>query len=47
MPNKNELKVEGKQVLWFNGEKWLVKETCKSNREAIKKLAELQSYVQQ
>jgi hypothetical protein len=41
MPEKNDLKVEGKQVLWWNGIKWLVKETCKTNREALSKLKEL------
>jgi hypothetical protein len=48
MPAKNELKVEGNQVLWFNGEKWLVRETLdfqkdkKKNEKAAKdKLQEL------
>lgn len=46
MPIKNELKLEGKKVLWWNGEKWLVKETCKTIKEAKLKLEELLSYVQ-
>lgn len=41
MPNKNDLKIEGKQVLWFNGEKWLVKETLSTNKKAVEKLKEL------
>lgn len=31
---KFDLKLEGKQVLWFNGEKWLVKETFKNIKQA-------------
>lgn len=38
---KQPHKVEGKKVLWFNGEKWLVREFCKSNKEAKIKLKEL------
>jgi len=34
MPNKNDLKLDGKQVLWFNGEKYLVKETFKNTKQA-------------
>ena len=41
MPVKNDLKIEGNQVFWFNGVKWLVKETLKNNKEAVKKLEEL------
>ena len=41
MPIKNELKVEGNQVLWFNGIKWLVKETLKTNKKAVELLKEL------
>jgi hypothetical protein len=41
-PINNMYKVEGKQVLWWNGVKWLVKETCKNNREALKLLAVLE-----
>lgn len=41
MPIKNELKVEGNQVLYFNGEKWLVKETLTNNKKAVEKLEEL------
>lgn len=41
MSNKNDLKVEGKQVLWFNGLRWLVKETCETHEEALTKLTEL------
>ncbi len=43
MPNINELqhKAEGKQVLYFNGIKWLVRETFKSKKEAVLKLKEL------
>lgn len=32
--NKGELKVEGKQVLYWNGEKWLVKETFATVKKA-------------
>ena len=35
-----EYKVEGTQVLYWNGVKWLVKETCKSE-EAQELLARL------
>ena len=41
MPKKNDLKVEGKQVLWWNGLKWLVKETYKSNSRAKQGMKEL------
>ena len=37
---EKEYKIEGKQVLYFNGVKWLVKETCKTKKEA-KELLEL------
>lgn len=40
---KNEfLRVKDKQVLWFNGMKWLVKETLQNKDKAIKKLKELE-----
>jgi hypothetical protein len=41
--NHNRLphKVEGNQVLWFNGEKWLVKETCKTAKKADDLLNEI------
>ena len=38
---KQPHKVEGNQVLWFNGEKWLVRETLKTNKQAVEKLEEL------
>ena len=38
---KFDLKLEGKQVLWFNGEKWLIKETCKNKVKAKDKFKEL------
>jgi hypothetical protein len=41
MPIKNELKINGNQVLWWNGEKWLVKETLKTVSQAKNKLNEL------
>ena len=34
MPVKNELKIEGNIVYWFNGEKWLIKETCADEAKA-------------
>lgn len=32
---KGQLKVVENQVLWWNGEKWLVKETCEDNAAAL------------
>ena len=32
---------EGNQVLWFNGKKWLVKETCENEDKAQKLLETL------
>ena len=43
MPNKNELKVVSNQVLWWNGIKWLVKETCSTEKKAITKMEEILS----
>jgi len=31
---KGDLKIEGKQILWWNGEKWLVKETFSTIKKA-------------
>jgi len=44
--NKNDIrnkehKVEGRKVIYFNGLRWLIRETCKSNEEAEKRLKEL------
>lgn len=44
VPNKNELKVQGKQVLYWNGLKWLVKEFCDTPKKAKDKEKELNSY---
>jgi len=32
--NQREHKREGKIVYWFNGEKWLKRQTCKSVKKA-------------
>ena len=32
--NRQPHKVEGNQVLWFNGAKWLIKETCNTAKKA-------------
>ena len=42
-PEKRDtfLKVKDNQVLWFNGVKWLVKETLKTKEKALSKLKEL------
>jgi len=37
-----QYKVDGNKVLWNNGEKWLIKETCNSDEEALTLLASLQ-----
>ena len=37
---EKEYKIEDKQVLYFNGVKWLVKQTCRTKKEA-KELLEL------
>lgn len=37
-----QYKVEGNKVLWNNGEKWLIKETCESEEVALELLASLQ-----
>lgn len=31
---KGDLKSEGNKVMWWNGEKWLIKETCASEDAA-------------
>ena len=36
-------KIEGKQILWFNGEKWLVRQTFKTIKKAKDFLKELQN----
>lgn len=28
MPKKNDLKLEDNKIMWWNGGRWLVKETC-------------------
>lgn len=33
--NKNQMKVEGNIVYWWNGKKWLVKETFATEAEAL------------
>lgn len=43
MPTKNELRVEDNKILYFNGVKWLIKETCSNNAEALLRLSELQN----
>ena len=41
-PNREkEYKIEGNQVFYWNGEKWLVKETLKSVKKAEDLLVEL------
>jgi hypothetical protein len=43
MNKRNDLKLDGNKILWYNGEKWLIKETCvetgptKNNIELAKK----------
>ena len=37
----NDLKLDGNKVLWFNGIKWLVKETLKDKKSSEKKFEEL------
>jgi len=39
--NKQPHKIGGKQIFWFNGEKWLVRETLKTDKQAKDKLKEL------
>jgi len=34
-------KVEGNQVLYLNGDRWLVRETLKTKKLAVEKLKEL------
>lgn len=38
---EKNLKVEGNIVYWWNGEKWLIKETCSDEQKALELLAEL------
>lgn len=40
---KNDLKVVGKQILYWNGVKWLVKETCPTNEIALIRMQEILS----
>jgi hypothetical protein len=40
--NEQPHKIEGKQVWYFNGEKWLIRETCKTKKEAEKLLKEIE-----
>lgn len=35
------LKVEKNKIWYFNGKRWLIRETCKSNKEAVKLLKNL------
>ena len=37
-----KLKSEGKNVLWWNGRKWLIRESCKSAKVAQKLKIELE-----
>lgn len=32
--NKQPHKQEGKIIYWWTGEKWLIRETCKTKKEA-------------
>ena len=38
---EKEYKIEGKIIYYFNGEKWLVKESCKTAKEAKALLEDL------
>ena len=45
-PNREkEYRVEGKQVQYFNGEKWLVKETCQNKKKALEILNDLNARI--
>lgn len=39
--NEKPHKIAGNQVIYLNGNKWLVRETLKTNKEAKEKLKEL------
>ncbi len=39
----DKYKAIDKQLMWWNGTKWLVKETCKSKKEANELLKELEN----
>lgn len=41
MKRELEYKLDGKQILYFNGLKWLVKETCPTIKKAKELLKEL------
>ena len=40
--NQKNHKIEDKKVLYWNGRKWLIRETCKTKKEAEKLLKEIE-----
>jgi len=41
--NKGDLKVEENIVYWWNGKKWLIRETCETNEQALELFEDLRS----
>lgn len=39
--HKMKHKVEGKNILYLNDDRWLIRESCKTNKEAKAKFKEL------
>jgi len=42
---EKEYKIEGKQIKYFNGEYWLIKETFRTKKEALEILNDLNARI--